>query len=714
MLFFNKETNSRFQRFFILSAVLLSFTLPLLKAPALLSKELSQSIVQQLPVNYAEEDFYIDPRLFEEQASQKLIWSDYLLLIYLGVAALFFIKLMVQLRGIISFIIKHRKHLRKAEGYYLAEMSGKVPTFSFFNFLFLNKDHWENEKEREQILLHELEHIKQRHTVDILLLELAGIVCWFNPAIYFFKTHIKAVHEYLADARVIDETKDNGYARLLVRSALSSMQLGLVNQFHNSLTFKRLNMMKTVKKNISKWKLGMLIPGIAIAIFIIACQDQIIAEMQELSQTTSIMAEFPPEFTEEVAKIRAENPDIKLNYIEAEPGDQAQLQKVNPKNILHTKVLEREGGNRVGMVVKYDENLYAITEITKQEGDVFMIVEETARPVGGMAAFYEFLTKEIKYPAEARRMGIEGKVFIEFIINTDGSISDVKPVRGIGGGCDEEAVRVISLSQNWEPGKQRGEVIRQRMLMPVVFNLGGLSADVPIIEYQVETINQLSTLNVNGYPRNTNHNTDIPQKDGEVYLVVEETASPKGGIDSFYDFIARNIQYPAQARRAGIEGKVFVQFNINTDGSISNVTPVRGIGGGCDEEAVRVVSMSPAWQPGRQSGQIVKQRMVLPITFSLSGDKNPGHGIIKTDELRESKSKLNVTSNLIIENGKRYLVGRVSNAEGKALPGANIVAVARTYGTVSDNNGEFKLEIKDDATEVAVSFVGFQMEKVKL
>jgi periplasmic protein TonB len=103
--------------------------------------------------------------------------------------------------------------------------------------------------------------------------------------------------------------------------------------------------------------------------------------------------------------------------------------------------------------------------------EIFIVVEETAAPTGGMPAFYQFVLKNMKYPAPAKRMDIEGKVFVQFIVEKDGRITDVQTVKGIGGGCDEEAVRVVQLSPNWKPAKQRGRAVRQRMILPITFIL---------------------------------------------------------------------------------------------------------------------------------------------------------------------------------------------------------------------------------------------------
>ena len=103
---------------------------------------------------------------------------------------------------------------------------------------------------------------------------------------------------------------------------------------------------------------------------------------------------------------------------------------------------------------------------------IFSVVEESAAPKGGLQAFYKYVGEKLKYPAQARRMGTEGKVFVEFVVNRDGSLVDVKVMRGIGAGCDEEAIRVVQSAPAWTPGKQRGKPVRQKMVIPINFKLG--------------------------------------------------------------------------------------------------------------------------------------------------------------------------------------------------------------------------------------------------
>jgi protein TonB len=121
---------------------------------------------------------------------------------------------------------------------------------------------------------------------------------------------------------------------------------------------------------------------------------------------------------------------------------------------------------------KVEEVVIKAEEPKEEVEEIFTIVEEPAAPKGGMPAFYKYVADKIKYPAQARRMGIEGRVFVEFVIGKDGSISEVRAVKGIGAGCDEEAVRILQGAPAWTPGKQRGKAVKQRMVLPITFKLG--------------------------------------------------------------------------------------------------------------------------------------------------------------------------------------------------------------------------------------------------
>jgi len=104
--------------------------------------------------------------------------------------------------------------------------------------------------------------------------------------------------------------------------------------------------------------------------------------------------------------------------------------------------------------------------------EVVVIAEVMPEPLGGMSSFYNYVREELKYPRKARNLDIQGKVFVQFVIDKQGNITEVMAIKGIGGGCDEEAVRVIQKAPGWAPGKQRGIPVNVRMVMPITFSLG--------------------------------------------------------------------------------------------------------------------------------------------------------------------------------------------------------------------------------------------------
>lgn len=103
--------------------------------------------------------------------------------------------------------------------------------------------------------------------------------------------------------------------------------------------------------------------------------------------------------------------------------------------------------------------------------EIFLIVEEQPTPIGGIKSFYEHINNTIKYPNRARRMKVEGRVFVQFVVERDGSLTQIEVIRGIGESCDEEAIRVVASAPNWKPGKQRGKPVRVKMVLPVSFKL---------------------------------------------------------------------------------------------------------------------------------------------------------------------------------------------------------------------------------------------------
>lgn len=128
------------------------------------------------------------------------------------------------------------------------------------------------------------------------------------------------------------------------------------------------------------------------------------------------------------------------------------------------------------VIVFEEEELPEVTEVIFEEKEEIVeeaiyIAETMPSFEGGYAEFYKFVSKHLKYPSTARRMQIEGKVFVHFVVEKDGSLGDINIAKGIGAGCDEEVLRIVGMSPNWKPGKQQGRPVRVHMMLPITFRL---------------------------------------------------------------------------------------------------------------------------------------------------------------------------------------------------------------------------------------------------
>jgi protein TonB len=156
------------------------------------------------------------------------------------------------------------------------------------------------------------------------------------------------------------------------------------------------------------------------------------------------------------------------------PAPVAQVVKIN---IVEDNV---EVDDNISIDVEADQNtevqeyvapVKVAEEESAEEVQIFMVVESMPEYPGGEAALYAFLAENIKYPQMAKESGIQGRVFVTFVVERDGRVTDVRVLRGIGGGCDEEAIRVVQSMPKWTPGKQRGKSVRVQYNLPVKFTL---------------------------------------------------------------------------------------------------------------------------------------------------------------------------------------------------------------------------------------------------
>lgn len=247
---------------------------------------------------------------------------------------------------------------------------------------------------------------------------------------------------------------------------------------------------------------------------------------------------------------------------------------------------------------------------------IFEVVEVMPEFPGGQKGLMEYLGKNVKYPADAAAKGIQGRVITSFVVQKDGSISNVKIVRGVEPSLDKEAERVITTMPKWAPGRQRGEAVNVKYTVPIAFHLS--KPEQP----KAEEIKQsdLDEIIVVGYAKGDNTPDAVGIKANEdepTFKVVEMMPKFPGGTAGLMNYLARSIKYPIVAQERKQQGKVIIQMIVGKDGSISNVKVLRSVTPALDAEAIRVVSTMPKWEPGQQGGQAVAVEYTLPIVFRL-------------------------------------------------------------------------------------------------
>ena len=273
-----------------------------------------------------------------------------------------------------------------------------VPSFSFGRYLVLNQT--DAGTEPDALIRHEEAHIRQRHTLDILGIELVRAAFWFNPLLLLYKRSLQEVHEFLADEAVAQTAPRPDYARQLVAYALNVPATLLTTPFVSVSTLKQRIVMLQKPQTHRRALLGYALVLPLAGLLTLCTQPD-----RNVAQTERPAAIHQP----------ARQPGI--------------------------------------------------------DGEIFTVVEEQPQFKGGMAKLGEYLSQQLKYPAAAAKARVEGKVFISFITTKSGEIADVKVLKGIGFGADEEAVRVVSQMPRWIPGKQDGKAVNVRYNLPIWFQL---------------------------------------------------------------------------------------------------------------------------------------------------------------------------------------------------------------------------------------------------
>ena len=521
-LLLSKETFHRFNRIALLGLLVLSCLVPLVEVSAEASNEISRQFLS------LEEMLMMSEMMVGEAGEAETVsswgWKETLLFIYIIGIAFFIIRTLWSLARMIGLIDGCKKEMLD-DGILLFTHRKQIAPFSWMKCIVLS------EKDREEggdaILTHERAHIRNYHSWDLLLADVCVFFQWFNPAAWLLKQELQNIHEYEADEWVINQGIDaKKYQLLLIKKAVGARLYSIANSLNHSSLKKRIAMM--IKKKSNPWarvKYLYVLPLAAVAVAAFA-RPEISNSLDEISSVkvndlASIVktdgeknavnsSDKKVKVSGKVVEEKNGNPvtgasvivrgttngtlaiDGKFS-IECSEGDVLMFSFVG----LQTQSVIVPKGGSESMVVSMKEEVKNLDEMvvvgytsqedeviavkgvkldTKQERStdeevIFQVVEEMPSFPGGMNECMMFLAQNMKYPVEAQEAKIEGRVIVQFIVDRDGSITDVKVVRSISPELDAEAVRVISLMPKWNPGKQRGKAVAVKYTMPVMFRL---------------------------------------------------------------------------------------------------------------------------------------------------------------------------------------------------------------------------------------------------
>ena len=617
-LLFRNSNRLKFNRFFLLMSMLLALAMPLLGLLSGMEMPQMVTLKRNMFNGMMLSEVIVTPDgqpvlpevtvTTDATPSRFSLWQVIvgIYLIGVGVMTLLFL---FKLGKLVVLIIRSPK--RKMDGFTAVFTGKEQGSFSFFRYAF-----FPNENVDSDIMRHEMSHIGHHHSWDILFAEVMMILQWFNPFIYLYKKELQSLHEYQADRDVVATGVDKkNYMMLILQQCTAVDFSGMSNNFSLILTKKRIKMItKNEKAKGLWWRLLATLPVLAI---LLIANTKVTAQEKQVNPNPPVdtdtyqivMYEYDDEDRIPVNDTVLMNDDGSYTEIKREPDVDPETGEKRTKVSFATY---DKDGNPVpgGFHIKSEpgEGEDVVYRITPQQGfrfpaependSIYQIVEQMPKFPGGENALMDYVAKNVIYPQEAKDKEIAGRVFVSFVIEKDGNVSNVKVLRGIGGGCDEESVRVIKGMPKWKPGMQKGKPVRVNYQIPIYFKLSDGQPAKP------------------AQKADANKPDMKPDKNG-VYQIVEEMPQFPSGETKMMEYIAKNINYPQEARDKGIEGRVFIGMVIEKDGSVSNVRVLRGIGGGCDEEAVRVISSMPKWKPGKVGGEPVPVSYMLPVNFKL-------------------------------------------------------------------------------------------------
>ncbi|MBR5841203.1 MAG: M56 family metallopeptidase [Bacteroidaceae bacterium] len=537
----SRDTWHRQNRVLLLLIFALSAVIPFLyidlgqaaQEASVIIEELSTSLVgEAVELEGGTPDAMLHPTWW-----QQIPWRMLLTSLYLAGLMICIAHFTVSLLAIIS-LIRKSKRSTLPDGTILVTHTKSYGPFSWMRYIIVSERDLSDNS--DMILAHERAHIRLHHSWDLLFVQLCATAQWFNPAAWLLKRELEAIHEYEADSETLRQGFDARQYQLRLFEAVVGANFNTItNNFNNCSTKKRIIMMMRTQSNPwTRMKALFVLPVTFVAVAVISCTS-------------------PKEKNVE---------------------DQEATEQVQPTGIDDVQVTG-----------------FATAPQTQEQGEIFMVAEEQPMFPGGMQEMMKFIQSEVKYPKEAQDKGLQGRVIVQFVVNTDGSICEDTVVRSVAPSLDAEAVRVVRSMPNWTPGKQKGEPVRVRFTLPVTFRLDGLKDNPTQVQVTQEKTAEDDIVNV---PEN------IPEY--------------PGGMGELMKYLSMNIRYPKEAQNKGIQGRVVVQFVVNKDGSITDAKVVKAVDPQLDAEALRVVNAMPNWTPGKHKGEAVRTHFTIPVSFKLN------------------------------------------------------------------------------------------------
>lgn len=347
-----------------------------------------------------------------------------------------------------------------------------VAPFSWGRYVVVSREDFDSAG--DMIVAHELQHLRRRHWIDLLVAQAVCIVEWFNPAAWLMRDELKAVHEFQADSGVIAGGSDPiTYQRLLIKKAVGTRFQSLANSLNHSNLKKRITMMYNQKpKGARRLRPFALVPALALALAVTALPA--VAEMLSEIRSTDLTS---PEITEKSEPVQAESP---VGYvIDSEVASEA-VESGEVESVEAAEIVAEAPADKPVMKSVADVKTVSSNDGKSESKSVSVSVstsgaDKGAMPEypGGLQELMNFLMQNVKYPDAAKAKGLEGKVVVRFTVDAKGKVVNPTVIKSVDPMLDAEALRVVGKMPAWKPASVDGKPVDSQFVVPVSFKLSG-------------------------------------------------------------------------------------------------------------------------------------------------------------------------------------------------------------------------------------------------